>query len=349
MVVAESALTLVSSHVRSSWSERKASFLAWSGTDPRAEGPERDRTSETWRRRLLESVRTGIPVDAVRASDLDDDDRGLSPQDAQKIRLIEALLEYLTGRKVRLQVWNGKGVGGASPSESGAAEAAPGSPAPDWGAEVSVSEASWESETTTFSAQGSIRSADGATRQFSFSMGMSRTSATYRQDVLRLGNAVKKDPLVVDLSGTGVSLTRGTSGLDLTGDGQSENVHFATGSSAFLALSDGSGPLEGRNLFGPSTGDGFGELARLDSDGNGWIDAGDPEWADLYLWSRDESGVDHVRRLQDAGIEALSLASVAAPFSLRDGGGETGSVGQLGLWVGSSGRAGAVAHVDLVA
>jgi hypothetical protein len=349
MVVAESALKLVSSHVQASWTERQASVQTWTGAAPAATGTGRGETGETWRKRLVEAVRTGVPVDAIRAEDVQKDDEGLSPQDAQKVHLIEALLEYLTGRKVKLHIWNGKDLEAAR-SGQGAGTTANASSDPGWGAEVKVSESNFESESTTFSAEGSVKTADGTTLQFSFSMGMSRTRSSSSEQVLRLGNAAKKDPLVVDLSGTGVQLTNGTSGLDLNGDGKSENVHFATGTSAFLAHSDGTTPLGGQNLFGPSTGDGFGELAKLDSDGNGWIDAGDPAWADLYLWNRDESGVDHVQKLADSGVQALSLASVDAPFSLRGSdGGETGSVGQLGVWVGSSGRAGAVAHVDLVA
>jgi hypothetical protein len=37
----------------------------------------------------------------------------------------------------------------------------------------------------------------------------------------------------------------------------------------------------GSELFGPATGSGFGELAALDGDGNGWIDENDDAFARL--------------------------------------------------------------------
>jgi hypothetical protein len=203
----------------------------------------------------------------------------------------------------------------------------------------------------SFSAKGSVRTADGRTLEFALAMGMRRQESSETSVLLQAGDAArKKDPLVVNFGGTAPRLAERATEFDLDADGATDSVHFATGGSAFLARDSGTGLVDGSNLFGPSTGDGFAELAAWDSDKNGWIDAGDPVWADLRLWNRDESGQDWVWYLDQKGIGAISLASAATPFTLKDESGrETGSMARTGVWIGESGAVGTVNHVDLVA
>lgn len=86
---------------------------------------------------------------------------------------------------------------------------------------------------------------------------------------------------------------------------------------------DGSGAIEGgHELFGTATrvapgrwaDDGFSALSTADADGNGRIDADDPVYAALRLWTdRDgdrRSSPDELITLRDAGIDALPLAYV---------------------------------------
>lgn len=47
---------------------------------------------------------------------------------------------------------------------------------------------------------------------------------------------------------------------------------------------------DGRELFGPRTGNGFLELAEFDIDGNNWIDENDPIFEKLRIWTLDEKG-----------------------------------------------------------
>jgi len=82
------------------------------------------------------------------------------------------------------------------------------------------------------------------------------------------------------------------------------------------ALREGSGFLvhdqngdghvnDGTELFGPTTGDGFTELTTWDTDQNGWLDANDPIWAKLQIWTRDAAGNDLLFNLAQKGIGAI--------------------------------------------
>ena len=73
-----------------------------------------------------------------------------------------------------------------------------------------------------------------------------------------------------------VGCDRGTIGLRLGGDGWRRRISWMKPGDGLLAYdrnADGKAN-DGRELFGPQSGDGFGELAALDSDGNGAIDEG---------------------------------------------------------------------------
>ncbi|MGI6434133.1 MAG: hypothetical protein ACOX0F_02005 [Syntrophomonadaceae bacterium] len=71
-------------------------------------------------------------------------------------------------------------------------------------------------------------------------------------------------------------------------------------------------------LFGPSTGNGFAELALYDEDGNGWIDEGDSVYARLKIWSKDEEGNDRLISVSDAGVGAIMLGNIDTPFTITN-------------------------------
>ena len=356
MIVERSDVAMTSMHSRVSGRETRLEIRSQAGV-PGARSTEHPSAQGAEAGAKRQARTDSVPVSAdpgTRSAELDDN--GLSPQDAQKVRLIEALIEALTGRKVKLRIWNGRCADGPrNPSSTESVEAAPRPEEPGRGSgggmEISYSERRWEEESLSYSAKGAVTTSDGRRLEFSLAMGMRRRESSETSLVLATGDAArKKDPLVVNFEGTVPRLSERATGFDLDADGTTDSVHFATGGSAFLARDRGAGLVDGSDLFGPSTGDGFAELARFDADGNGWIDAGDPVWADLRLWNRDESGQDWIWMLDEKGIGAISLASASTPFSLRDAAGsETGSLGRTGLWIGESGGVGTVNHVDLVA
>lgn len=118
-----------------------------------------------------------------------------------------------------------------------------------------------------------------------------------------------RDPLVIDLDGTGVH-TSGATGahfFDLTGKGQPRLTSFVKGNSAFLALDrNGNGHIDsGAELFGDQHGalDGYEELRKFDLNADGQIDAQDPVFSRLKLLFGD----GRLTSLTDASIRAFTL------------------------------------------
>ncbi len=89
--------------------------------------------------------------------------------------------------------------------------------------------------------------------------------------------AVLKDPLVINFSGTSTELTERKFYFDIDADGTFDQIHFVKPGSGFLALDNNyDGTInDGSEMFGTQPGDGFGDLAVCDDDGNGFIDNGD--------------------------------------------------------------------------
>ena len=271
------------------------------------------------------------------------------------ILLIKRMLELLTGEEVRtidLEDFSA-GIRQVESRSAAVRAAATTSGQAGWGVEYDYHAIHEEFEQTAFSAEGTIRTADGQEIVFKLDLEMARH---YREETnvsLRAGDAVRKDPLVVNFAGTAVQLA-GHAGqrfrFDLDGDGKMENLPLFASSSGYLALDlNNNGKIDsGRELFGPGTGNGFKELARLDDDGNGWIDANDSRFAQLRVWTPAAEGAGTLRSLADLNIGALSLAHVATPFALRGAGNaDLGVVKSSGIYLTETGQSGSLQEIDL--
>ena len=107
---------------------------------------------------------------------------------------------------------------------------------------------------------------------------------------------------------------------------------------------------DGSELFGARTGDGFGELAQYDQDGNGWIDENDSIFSKLSVWVRAGSGTPRLLSLAEAGVGAIFLGSQSTEHGLSSGGGSVDArVRRTGLYLKESGQAGTVQHIDFKA
>lgn len=239
------------------------------------------------------------------------------------------------------------------PEQAKQAEAAAHPPANDrqgWGIEYDYQESYTEAEQTSVTAAGIIKTADGQALQFKLEVTMSRKFMADHQVSLRLGDAAT-DPLVINFSGVAAQLTDTKFLFDLDADGGVEEMAFVSPGSSFLAIDRNQDGLvnDGRELFGPATGNGFSELAAYDQDGNDWLDENDVVFEELRLWAKDEQGNDQLFSLADKGIGALYLQPVSSEFSLKNSQNELqGQVRNSSLYVNESGSVGTMQQVDLV-
>jgi len=214
-------------------------------------------------------------------------------------------------------------------------------------------ESHYEYEAVSFSAEGVIRTKDGQEISFSVQLNMSRTFFSEHSESLRLGDAVQKtDPLVVNFDGNAAELGDSRFEFDLDADGRSEQLALLQPGSAFLALDrNGNDAIDdGRELFGPATGDGFGELAAYDEDGNRFIDEADSVYDRLRLWLHDADGGQKLIGLGEKGIGAIFLGHLATPFQLRDAGNDAlGDVASSGVYLRDDGGSGTVQQVNYAA
>jgi len=202
-------------------------------------------------------------------------------------------------------------------------------------------------EHLSFSASGRVQTTDG--RSIEFSLGFALTRATASEVQAVFGSAVQ-DPLVLDFACTGAELRDLGFRFDLSGEGSEVNLPLPTSGKGFLVFDrNGNGRVDdGRELFGPSTGDGFGELAALDADGNGWIDQNDPAWSQLYVWHPYRRDV--LIALPEADVGAIGLVRAATPLTVTDEGGQAlGALRSTGIYLRESGSVGTISHLDVKA
>jgi hypothetical protein len=128
------------------------------------------------------------------------------------------------------------------------------------------------------------------------------------------------DPLIVNAGVTTPQFSGAGFSFDLDLDGKIEDIQAPAWGTGFLSLDKNRDGMinDGGELFGPSTGDGFGELAAYDLDKNLWIDENDAVFDELSLYGLDENGEMHLTRIKDAGMGAIYLAGVETAFDVKN-------------------------------
>lgn len=199
-----------------------------------------------------------------------------------------------------------------------------------------------ESERSLFRAEGSLQLASGKNIDFSFQLEMNRELTIVNGVAIRAGNA--QDPIALNFDGAGVRLNTARESFDLNGDGVDELIATLATGSAWLA-EDRNGNLtidNGKELFGPTSGNGFRELAARDANHDGWITEDDPAYHRLGAW-RDGAFTS----LQNLGVGALATHAVTTPFDLKEGAELLGQVRQTSIYLTEDGDPGALQQVDL--
>ncbi|RIX45136.1 MAG: VCBS repeat-containing protein [Rhodocyclales bacterium GT-UBC] len=338
MKIANANLQMASSHLRQSMTESRETLKAWVGQ--RRPDSEQSRRSEGLRVSLSDQAKS--LQSSAETSQADDKTEKTDP----KLALIRSMLEYLTGRKIDL--FDGSNLQTDSP-----ATAAPVAPPPNagYGIEYDLHQSHSEFEQTSFSASGSVTTADGKTINFDLQLTMQRSFYEETNLRVRIGDAAKTtDPLVLNFNGNATQLTDQRFAFDLNSDGSKEQINFVRPGSGFLAFDrNHDGAINnGSELFGPNTGDGFAELAELDNDKNGWIDENDTAYQQLKVWRNKDDGEPELQSLKEAGVGAISLNRIETPFQVKNNANQLlGEIRSSGIFLQDDGRTGTIQQIDL--
>lgn len=207
-----------------------------------------------------------------------------------------------------------------------------------------------ESEATSFSTKGMVRTSDGREINFNVDVLMSRQFSEYFEEEMDVLQVNTCDPLVINFDGDTAELSDQKFFFDIDGDGVEDEISQLGSGSGYLALDkNGDGVINnGKELFGPESGNGFGDLSAYDDDGNGWIDENDAIWSKLKIWCKNPDGTDSLYTLADKGVGAICLQSVGTDFALNDAANNTnGYIRRSGIFLYENGNVGTVQHLDL--
>ncbi len=353
MKIATAVVSLTSTHALHEEHTKEESLRLWVGdTRPVFAGEEEPAAAaqvliSPEGRQLQQAAGQSLVADAV-ATPPD-----AFPSEDPKLKAMRLILEALTGRKIRIASFESLSVDNGGPS-SGATQGANPAESPParqgWGLEYDLKETVNEQEALNFSATGKVVTADGQTIDFQIQVAMQREFVSATNVQVRAGDAKLVDPLVINFNGKAAELSGGRFAFDLDGDGKSEQISGLAPGSGFLALDrNQDGKINnGLELFGPATGQGFGELAKLDSDGNGWLDENDPLYTQLRVWMRDQAGNESLTSLAQNNVGAIFLSPAKTAFALKDSNnGLQGQLRESSIFLGENGGTGTVQEVDL--
>ncbi len=316
---------------------------------------------DTYQRQLGGIDRPTLPqlssaLDRSQAADTGLDAENQLPPKLQKIiAAVEAMMERLTGRKVKLKVF------GYQPNEQQTATSQPEKfnptkpmrsdfAMPAFGQRWVWNEFYHEEEHSRFQANGQVTTADGRRIDFNLQANLSR-QFTQQISAEKQQGVVFKDPLVVNLNGQPASLTVDKFEFDIDADGEKENISFVENGSGFLALDRNQDGVinDGSELFGAMSGNGFEELSRYDDDQNGWIDENDAIFSQLQIWQKDSQGFDRLSGLLEVNVGAIYLQNVSTEFALTDANNQQhGQIRSSGVFLHETGQAGTIQQIDLV-
>ena len=208
-----------------------------------------------------------------------------------------------------------------------------------------------EEEHTAFATKGMVRTADGRELSFNLEFSMSRSFEEYYKETYETGFVSYCDPRVINLDTNIAQVSDQKFFFDLDQDGEEEEISKLKSGSGFLALDlNGDGKInDGGELFGTKSGDGFSDLAKYDSDGNGWIDEADEIWEKLLIWTKDEKGNDKLYHLSDLGVGAIGLGRVSTQFALNSekDNHNNAMIRKTGIFLYENGTVSTVQHLDL--
>lgn len=358
MKITESTVKLSSQHTAVSKTQEQETLEAWvDGKQGNKAGMDAVKVDVSALAKELQQKATGTEA-AKEVSDPFE----LSDENKRKLEMLQRFMEALTGKKFKFVVPQldketrqamttqlslqlpAAGGGGGGGSQAGGPQRV------GWGVRYDYSREHYEAEQVSFQAQGLVKTGDGREIRFDMQMNMSRELYQSEHVSLKAGDAAI-DPLVIEFGQPFAKFSGQKVNFDLDSDGSMEEIPFLASGSGFLMLdknNDGKA-TDGSELFGPSTGQGFSELAAYDADGNQWIDENDPIYNKLRIWTKDANGQDQLLALGQAGVGAIYLGNVATEFSMKDAAGNAqGQMRTSSVFLKENGQVGMVKQIDLI-
>ncbi len=219
-----------------------------------------------------------------------------------------------------------------------------------WGMSYNYQNIYHEEESVLFSSAGIIKTGDNREIEFTLQLEMQREYTSYESFNLKAGNPQLTDPLVINFNGNAAELSDLKFSFDIDSDGTEEKISALKPGSGFLVLDKNNDGIvnNGKELFGPETGNGFNELSALDIDGNNWIDENDAVYDQLFVWTMDSVGRSSLKSLKDAGIGAINTGSLSAEFDQKGSNNQLlGRTVRTGIYLNESGTAGTIQQLDM--
>lgn len=343
MKIASSEMQMHAKHVQVQQRQVSESLRSWQETAPLSAAPSP----------ATDPVTLSVAGQSAAASDKTSrSDQALA--DDPRTQLIRLMIEALTGQKLKLFDPAALHTEHAqAATETTQVSAAIALPSTSSGMEYVQQTHYQESEHTRFSASGTVLTADGQKISFELELSMSRSYVEDSSTRIAFGQPERKvDPLVLNFSGNAASLINQRFSFDLDADGSAENIASLSHGSGYLVFDrNRDGRINnGSEMFGPTGGDGFAELALLDDDGNGWIDENDAAFSRLMLWQGADGANQNLQTLGSAGVGAISLQHIGTPFQLKnDANGLLGEIRTSGIFLHEDGTTGTIQQIDLSA
>lgn len=350
MIIETAAVKMQAGHQQQQRTERKESLAIWNS---RAESNRNTRRESVLADKLQLSDAAMASASKTRKSELDPEAE-LSLGDSLKMLIIQRLFKELTGQDLQLFSPQELQAGGdvitleqpaAEPVAQSRPEANTGP-----GLLYQQTQTYFESESTTFNAEGIINTKDGRSISFAVSLSMERSFYLETSTRLQIGEVPKVDPLVINFDGNAAELATTSFQFDIDANGSLDQIAVLKSNSGMLALDknqDGQ-VNDGSELFGAKTGNGFRELALYDEDQNNFIDEADSIYAKLRIWQRHADGSQQLIGLGEKNIGAIYLGHVTTPFQLKAEADNQslGEIASSGIYLQESGGVGTVQQIN---
>jgi len=178
--------------------------------------------------------------------------------------------------------------------------------------------------------------------------------------------AALKDPLIIQFGAQGIGEINGETELDINNDKNLNSLPIFSGDVGYLVFdkNDNKTVDNGSELFGPTSNNGFSELAQLDSNNNGFFDSQDNAYQRVYIWqpqqdnsSNNTSNIipkkgnnnqQELVSLAHAGVSAIYLDAIDTPFNFRNQNGDiTAQLRQSSFAITDNNQAVGIHQIDV--